>query len=54
MREYVNSVNMKTSVSLNKELSSYVEEISDAAGDNDAEAIRDAVRRAAALDDRVD
>jgi len=27
---------MKTSVSLNQELSAYVEEISDAAGDNDA------------------
>lgn len=45
---------MKTSVSLNSELSEYVEGISDHVGDNDAEAIRDAVRRARDLDDRVD
>jgi len=54
MRVCVNSVSMKTSVSLNQELSAYVEGISEAAGDNDAEAIRDAVRRARDLDGRVD
>ena len=45
---------MKTSVSLNQALSEYVAEISDHAGENDAEAIRDAVRHARDLDERVD
>lgn len=45
---------MKTSVSLNQELSEYVAEISDNAGENDAEAIRDVIRRAHELEDRVE
>jgi TolA-binding protein len=45
---------MRTSVSLNDELSSYVDAVSSSAGENDAEAIRETIRHAKAQDDRVD
>lgn len=45
---------MRTSVSLSDELASYVGEVSSSAGENDAEAIREALRHARAQDDRVD
>jgi len=44
---------MRTSVSLNDELSSYVSEISSLAGENDAEAIRETIRHAKAQEERV-
>jgi predicted nucleic acid-binding Zn-ribbon protein len=45
---------MRTSVSLSDELASYVGEVSSLAGENDAEAIREALRHARDQDDRVD
>ena len=45
---------MRTSVSLSDELSSYVDEVSSSAGENDAEAICETIRHAKAQDDRVD
>jgi TolA-binding protein len=45
---------MRTSVSLSDELASYVGEVSSSAGENDAEAIREALRHAREQDDRVD
>lgn len=44
---------MRTSVSLNEELTSYVAEVSSSAGENDAEAIREALRHAREQDGRV-
>lgn len=45
---------MRTSVSLSDELALYVGEVSSSAGENDAEAIREALRHAREQDDRVD
>jgi len=45
---------MRTSVSLNNELASYVSEVAASAGDNNAEAIRDAIRHGREQADRVD
>jgi len=45
---------MRTSVSLNDELSSYVGEVSSSTGENDAEAIREAIRHAREQDARLD
>jgi metal-responsive CopG/Arc/MetJ family transcriptional regulator len=44
---------MRTSVSLNDELASYVGEVSSSAGENNAEAIREAIRHAKAQDERI-
>jgi chromosome segregation ATPase len=45
---------MRTSVSLNDELSSYVEETAPSAGENNAEAIREVVRHARQLEADVE
>ena len=45
---------MRTSVSLTNELASYVDEVSSSAGENDAEAIREALRHAREQDGRID
>jgi Arc/MetJ-type ribon-helix-helix transcriptional regulator len=44
---------MRTSVSLNDELTSYVDEVASSAGENDAEAIRETLRHAQAQTDRL-
>jgi chromosome segregation ATPase len=45
---------MRTSVSLPEELASYVGEVSSQVGENDAQAIRDTIRHARQLEERVD
>lgn len=45
---------MRTSVSLNDELSSYVDEVASSVGENNAEAIRETVRHAKKQDDRIE
>lgn len=45
---------MRTSVSLNDELTSYIEETASSAGENNAEAIREVVRHARQLEADVD
>ncbi|TQQ80005.1 hypothetical protein EGH24_11060 [Halonotius terrestris] len=45
---------MRTSVSLNNELASYVDEVTSSAGDNNAEAIRDALRHGREQAERAD
>lgn len=45
---------MRTSVSLNDELSSYVENTAASAGENNAEAVREVVRHAQELEQRVE
>lgn len=45
---------MRTSVSLSDELSSYVDETASSAGENNAEAIRETIRHARRLEERVD
>lgn len=44
---------MRTSVSLNDELTSYIEETASSAGENNAEAVREVVRHAKDLEKRV-
>lgn len=45
---------MRTSVSLPEELAAYVRATSSAAGENNAEAIRETLRHARTLEDRID
>jgi metal-responsive CopG/Arc/MetJ family transcriptional regulator len=45
---------MRTSVSLNDELTSYVDEVASSAGENNAEAIRETIRHAKEQDDRIE
>lgn len=45
---------MHTSVSLDEELSAYVGDVASSAGENDTEAIREVIRHARNLEERVD